>query len=1112
MMEQRPDWYMDAILYEVHVRAFHDTVGDGYGNFSGLTRKLDYLEDLGITAIWLLPFYPSPLRDDGYDITDYTSIHPQYGTLSDFKEFLQAAHQRGLRVITELVLNHTSDQHPWFQRARRAPRGSVERDFYVWSDNPDKYAGVRIIFQDFEPSNWTWDHVAGQYYWHRFYHHQPDLNFDNPAVWEALFPVVDFWFGLGVDGMRLDAIPYLFEREGTTCENLPETHQFLKALRKHVDERFPGRMFLAEANQWPEDAVPFFGNGDECHMAFHFPLMPRLFVALHEENSFPIVDILAQTPAIPAGCQWCLFLRNHDELTLEMVTDEERDYMYRAYTRERRARINVGIRHRLAPLLRNDRRRIELLNALLFSLPGSPVVYYGDEIGMGDNIYLGDRNGVRTPMQWSADRNAGFSRANSQKLYLPVVIDPEYHYEAINVEAQQNNPSSLLWWMKRLLALRKRHRAFSRGALEILRPDNPRVLAFLRKDESEQILVVANLSRFVQPVRLDLRAWSGYQPEELFGRTAFPTITEQPYFLTLGPHGFFWFSLTRPRPVPLRNATTSPNARSLPVLEGSRPLAERFEPANWAILERLLPDYLERRHLLPATDALRAVRVQHVGQILDAEVEIWFLVVRVDFRSGSGETLAMPLSFVPEGRQGDLLLPVERAGFARVVGGDGAGVLCQALAVPACSRALLRTILEGRSRNVGGQEIVATPLHPLPPIPERLDDLPLTVTQGERNNLSLDYGSSFFLKAFRRVEDGVNPDLEVGRFLARQPDFTGAAPVVGSLEYRPTRGEPSTLAVLHRYIPHRGTAWQLTLDHLSRFFERVAALSREQGVTPPSPEILVNATATMHQDHREELLGGFPEVARQLGQRTAALHRALSADPADPAFAPEPFGKFSQRSLYQSLRNLTERICRALVRAQLAGPAGEAAEELIRQREQILQQARSLLDVSFGGSRIRCHGDYHLGRLLHTGREFIISDFEGDSTRPLGERRIKRPPLCDVVSMLWSFENALQGALLGLTRARGGSPGMIRPEDRAILDPWARAWWNRIAAEFTTAYYTTVSDLKLIPSQEERRTGLFRILLLEQVLQEIEVELTTRPDWVIIPLQGVLRLLRDSKG
>ncbi len=522
MLEENPLWYKDAVIYEVHVRAFFDSEGDGIGDFLGLTQKLDYLQDLGITAIWLLPFYPSPLRDDGYDIADYTDIHPQYGKLDDFRAFLEAAHDRGIRVITELVLNHTSDQHPWFQRARRAPAGSPERDFYVWCDSPERYKEVRVIFQDFEPSNWSWDPLAKAYYWHRFYAHQPDLNFDNPTVWNAIFPVVDFWLGLGVDGMRLDAVPYLYEREGTNCENLPETHQFLKALRAHVDERFPGRMLLAEANQWPEDAVTYYGEGDECHMVFHFPLMPRLFMALHQEDRFPIHDIMAQTPLVPESCQWCLFLRNHDELTLEMVTDEERDYMYRAYARDLNARINLGIRHRLAPLLRDDRRRIELMFALLFSLPGTPVIYYGDEIGMGDNIYLGDRNGVRTPMQWSADRNAGFSRANPQRLYLPVVIDPEYHYETVNVEAQHGNPSSLLWWLKRMITLRKSFHSFGRGSFRLLRPENTKVLVFVREHEEERVLVVANLSRFVQYVQLDLKDYAGCVPEELLGPHAIP--------------------------------------------------------------------------------------------------------------------------------------------------------------------------------------------------------------------------------------------------------------------------------------------------------------------------------------------------------------------------------------------------------------------------------------------------------------------------------------------------------------------------------------------------------------------------------------------------------------
>ncbi|HEX9108865.1 MAG TPA: maltose alpha-D-glucosyltransferase, partial [Longimicrobiales bacterium] len=542
-LEDDPLWYQDAIFYELHVRAFSDSNGDGIGDFRGLSERLDYLQELGVTTLWLLPFYPSPLRDDGYDIADYTDVHPSYGTLRDFRDFMREAHQRGLRVVTELVINHTSDQHPWFQRARRARPGSAAREMYVWSDTPERYGDARIIFKDFESSNWSWDPVAQAYYWHRFYSHQPDLNFDNPRLHQALFQVLDFWMRTGVDGMRLDAIPYLYEREGTNCENLPETHAFLKELRAHVDGRYRDRMLLAEANQWPEDTVPYFGNGDECNMSFHFPVMPRLFMAIRMEDRFPIIDILRQTPPIPPGCQWGIFLRNHDELTLEMVTEEERDYMYRIYAADPRARINLGIRRRLAPLLGNDRRAIELMNCLLFSLPGTPVLYYGDEIGMGDNIYLGDRNGVRTPMQWSGDRNAGFSRANPQSLYLPVITDPEYHYASVNVEAQQGNPSSLLSWMKRIIALRKRFKAFGRGELRFLYPDNRKVLAFLRAYEDETILVVANLSRMTQHVSLDLSEFEGRIPIELFGWSEFPRIGKQPLFLTLGPHHFFWFSL-----------------------------------------------------------------------------------------------------------------------------------------------------------------------------------------------------------------------------------------------------------------------------------------------------------------------------------------------------------------------------------------------------------------------------------------------------------------------------------------------------------------------------------------------------------------------------------------
>ena len=544
-----PLWYKDAVIYQTHIKSFRDSNGDGYGDFLGLTEKLDYIMTLGADAVWLLPFYPSPLRDDGYDISAYEAINPAYGTIDDFKHFLDAAHKRGIRVITELVINHTSDQHPWFQRARSAPKGSPERDFYVWSDDPKRYKEARIIFTDTERSNWTWDPEAEQFFWHRFFSHQPDLNFDNPAVLDAVVGVMKFWLRMGVDGLRLDAIPYLIEREGTNCENLPETHVVLKKLRAALDEEFPDRVFLAEANQWPPDVRPYFGDGDECHMAFHFPLMPRMFMALRKEDRTPIVEIMARTPDIPADCQWAIFLRNHDELTLEMVTDEERDYMYREYATDKRMRINVGIRRRLAPLMDNGRRQIELMNALLMSMPGTPIVYYGDELGMGDNVFLGDRNGVRTPMQWSDDKNAGFSEADSAALYSPLIVDPPYGYHGINVEAQERTKTSLLRWMRRLIGVRKKYRAFGRGTFEVLHPNNRAVLVFLRRYEDEVILCVNNLSRYAQAVELDLSEFNGCLPIELWGERPFPAIGDLPYLLTLGPHGVFWFRIARPETV-----------------------------------------------------------------------------------------------------------------------------------------------------------------------------------------------------------------------------------------------------------------------------------------------------------------------------------------------------------------------------------------------------------------------------------------------------------------------------------------------------------------------------------------------------------------------------------
>ncbi len=1085
MLDNDPLWYKDAIIYEAHVRAFADSDGDGRGDFRGLTGKLDYLHDLGITAIWVLPFYPSPLRDDGYDIADYTTVHPHYGQLADFQEFLAAAHRHGIRVITELVINHTSDQHPWFQRARHAPPGSPERDFYVWSDSADRYAEARIIFKDFERSNWTWDPVAKSHFWHRFYSHQPDLNYDNPAVWQAIFPVVDFWLEMGVDGMRLDAVPYLFEREGTNCENLPETHTFLKALRKHVDTKFPNRMLLAEANQWPEDAVAYFGDADECHMCFHFPVMPRLFMGVHREDRFPILDILAQTPPIADSCQWCLFLRNHDELTLEMVTDEERDYMYRAYAHDPQARINLGIRRRLAPLLGNDRRRIELLNALLFALPGTPVVYYGDEIGMGDNIYLGDRNGVRTPMQWSGDRNAGFSRANPQMLFLPAIIDPEYHFEAVNVESQQNNPSSLLWWMKRLIALRKQHRALGRGSLEALEPSNPKVLAFLRHYQDERILVVANLSRFVQHVELDLRAFQGMVPEELFGRSLFPPIGDRLYPLALGPHNFYWFALA---PAPQRLALAPARTDDLPEVTVLRDWAELFEQAGRARLAPVLAGYLRHRHAAAGRPRLKSAQVVDGFPVQHGGALTWMVLVRIELEVGPAEVDLLPLTFVPDEHLGRLLAPVSTCGLARIKVPQS-GVLVEALADPMFCLAVLGAIIGGRTYPVAGGEVAGVPMPQLGELLGPGQPTP-SLFPGDQANTSINYGGQLVLKVFRRIEEGPNPELEVGRFLTESQGFHGAAPVVGAIVYRRRNAQPATLAVLHQYVAHQGSALQLVLDRLSAFHERVLTLRPEE----------LQALSKI-----DDLIGPELETSQRLGQRTAELHAALAADKTNPAFAPEPWGRAYQRSFYQSTRTLTGQVCFELTRQLEALPeaARPLAERVAAGRDGLRQRFRGLLERTLNGWLVRCHGDYNLTNMLSTGNDFVVIDFEGDPAQSIAQRRAKRSPLRDVATLLRSFHQAAHGSLHGLSTDRGRSPGVIRDEDRATLAPWAERWYQRIAEELVAAYLAALAPTGLLPDGEEEQRALLEMFVLDRALEEVGGELARGGGQVLLPLLDV---------
>ncbi|MBE0546555.1 MAG: maltose alpha-D-glucosyltransferase, partial [Rubrivivax sp.] len=784
---------MDAVIYELHIKAYADANGDGIGDFRGLTERLDHVQALGVNTIWLLPFYPSPLRDDGYDVADYENVHPSYGTLDDFRAFVIEAHRRGLRVITELVVNHTSDQHPWFQAARRAPKGSPQREFYVWSDDPKLYSGTRIIFTDTEKSNWTFDEVAGQYFWHRFFSHQPDLNFDNPAVLEAVLGTMEFWLEMGVDGFRLDAIPYLIERDGTANENLRETHDVIKAIRRRVEQKYPGRLLLAEANMWPEDVREYFGDGDECQMAYHFPLMPRMYMAIAQEDRHPVVEILAQTPDIPANCQWAIFLRNHDELTLEMVTSKERDYMYSMYASDARARINLGIRRRLAPLLENDTERIKLMNSLLLSMPGTPVLYYGDEIGMGDNIFLGDRDGVRTPMQWTSDRNGGFSRADPQRLYLPPIMDPIYGFEAVNVEAQSREPSSLLSWTRRLLAVRGSSQAFGRGQFTMLHPGNRKVLGYLREHGDDVILCVANLSRVAQPVELELGAWKGRVPVEMLGRNSFPTVGELPYMLTLPGYGFFWFRLSTDATPPRWHTERLPveDLVVMVLFDGWNSFF-RNRVVPWRIglaektraqLEReLLPRFMLRQRWYAAkTEALERVTLAEHAMLPLRGQDCMLTLVDTQGPAGSARYF-VPLVMVFEDDDEERTRGLAALAVSKVRQQARMGLLADAMADEPFCRALVEGIGGSRVLKAEGGSVRFTPGKAYADVvgdalqgPTPLHRLILS-----SNSVSL-LGERLFLKAYRRLQPGPSPELEMGRHLTDVVAYANCVPVAGSV-------------------------------------------------------------------------------------------------------------------------------------------------------------------------------------------------------------------------------------------------------------------------------------------------------------------------------------------
>ena len=1084
-----PSWYHEAVIYEAHVRAFRDDNGDGIGDFRGLTSKLDYLRDLGVTAIWVLPFYPSPLRDDGYDIADYKSINPAYGTMRDFKRFLAEAHERDLKVITELVINHTSDQHPWFQRARNAPTGSEERDFYVWSDTPDRYAEARIIFQDTETSNWTWDPVAGAYYWHRFFSHQPDLNFESPAVHDAVFDVLDFWLDMGVDGLRLDAVPYLYEEEGTMCENLPKTHEFLKALRARMDSRYGDRLFIAEANQWPEDAVAYFGDGDECHMAFHFPLMPRLFMALRMENRFPIVDILEQTPDIPETAAWAIFLRNHDELTLEMVTDEERDYMYRVYAHDPRMRINVGIRRRLAPLLGNNRREIELMNGLLLSLPGTPVLYYGDEIGMGDNIYLGDRNGVRTPMQWSGDRNAGFSEANPQSLYFPVVTDPQYHYESVNVEVQRENANSLWWWMKRALALRKSLPEMARGTFEVVGGDNTKVLSFLRRLDDNAVLVVANLSRHVQPVSLDLSEFAGIQPVEVLGRAGFPAVGEAPYLLTVGPHDVYWLSLA---------------LQELPVSEEMPRIALRGGDLEgvWrarAQLQRALTTDIQTRRWFRS----KAHKIRD-GEILDlvamprSGARLAF--VHLEYMDADSETYLMPLAVAtgPEAEQ----LAAERpeALIAELTGGDDPAYLYDATYTPGLPQELM-AIASGRRRVSGRHHTIAsTPVKGSRGLRNLVADAPVRVGTAEQTNTSILFGDDLIMKLFRKVEPGPNPEVEVGRFLTEGKGFTHTPRARGLVTAIHGR-EESALAFVQAFVPSQSNLFDHTFHGAVLMLEQMLASGNEVQAPPRLRHPLDVSDEEI--DQAGDLIGAYAVEARLLGKRTAEMHLALASEPDDPVFAPEPMSRLQQRGLYQAIRSTIRTSLGTLKRQRGRFPEDVAAliDRAVDSEGDILARLGAITTERIHCDRVRTHGDYHLGQVLFTGDDFYIIDFEGEPQRPLSQRRLKRLALRDVAGMIRSYHYAMVMALRQVSEAG------VDEAARQSLTGWANVFHQLLAGSFLKGYLAAVEGSSVIPADPGHVRLLLDALVVEKAAYELEYELNNRPDWVGIPLQGILNMV-----
>ncbi|MDD2366176.1 MAG: maltose alpha-D-glucosyltransferase [Desulfuromonadaceae bacterium] len=1107
ILEDNPQWYRDAIIYQVHIKAFSDSNADGIGDFTGLIGKMDYLQRLGITALWLLPFYPSPLRDDGYDIADYYSVNPSYDTLREFRQLLRVAHSRGIRVITELVLNHTSDQHPWFQRARTAKPGSPHRDYYVWSDTSEKYRETRIIFKDFETSNWTWDPVAKAYFWHRFYSHQPDLNFDNPKVQSEMLRVIDFWMKMGVDGVRLDAVPYLFEREGTNCENLSETHDFLKKLRAHLDASFKNRLLLSEANQWPEDAAAYFGDGNESNMAFHFPLMPRMFMAIEMEDRFPIVDILDQTPTIPDGCQWAIFLRNHDELTLEMVTDEERDYMYRVYASDPQARINLGIRRRLAPLMGNNRRKIELMNMLLFSLPGTPIIYYGDEIGMGDNYFLGDRNGVRTPMQWNPDRNAGFSKAGPQKLFLPVIIEAEYHYESINVENQERNSSSLLWWMRRTIAMRKRFKAFGCGTLEMLPSDNPKVLTFIRSFEDEKILVVINLSRFSQTVAVDLSKYVGMIPEEVFSRNRFPLIQETRYHFTMGPYNYFWFLL---RSTEARNETADTECGITLKLREGRYWWEVLKGSSGEMLcSSVMPRYLERVFWFQGKGrVIRQISVIDCCQLKQDDQIFMLTVFKITYTDGNPEIYQLPMTWLSCERLQTIVDRHPLEIIAPLNLGETEGVLCDAIYFDKF-RELLFDLMRDRAKvhcATASQLVGMRGGGVTKSSPPRSELFPSRVAAVEQNNSSILYGDRLLFKMYRKLEEGINPEPEMLRFLAEKNRFRNAPSYAGKIEYRAAGDKVYDLGVLQTYIACHGDAWGNTLAGLTLFIEHLLSNKHELPKLPSRLPTIFEVVDNGIPDRFKTLVRGLHlEMATMLGKRTAELHRALAFGGSDSCCGVEEFSTLYQRSVFQSMRGLVRRNFQRLAKisSKLPDSIQQRAVSILAAEKEIIAALHKITGKKFSAMKCRIHGDFHLGQALFTGKDFIFIDFEGEPQHSLSERRLKRSPLRDVASMIHSIHYAAMNALTHHSAAH--------PEDAALLEPWFEAWYLYVSGSYLKGYLNTMKSSPLIPVDREELKIMLNCFLIQRVVHELGHEIKNRSGQIDLHLRGLELLLRESR-